>query len=55
MPVKQAGGGDKAHFVGRAVLGQGFEINGQIGHMGSFGQIGGFGGLGDRQDAGWQR
>jgi len=34
MPVKQAGGGDKAHFVGRAVLGQGFEISGQIGHGG---------------------
>ena len=36
VPVEQAGGGDEAHLVGGAVVGQGFEIGGQVAHGGSF-------------------
>jgi len=34
VAVKQAGGGDKTHLVRGAVLGQGFEFGGQVGHGG---------------------
>jgi hypothetical protein len=32
MPIKQAGGCDKAHFVLGTVVGQGLVFSGQIGH-----------------------
>ena len=32
VPIKQAGGCDKAHFVLGAVVGQGLEFSGQVGH-----------------------
>ena len=33
VAVKQTGGGNKTHLVGRAVVGQGFEFSGQVGHV----------------------
>jgi hypothetical protein len=32
VAVEQAGGGDEAHLVRRAVVGQGLEFGGQVGH-----------------------
>ena len=44
MAVEQAGGSDKAHLVRGAVIGEGLEFGGQVGHGGAF--VSGFVGIG---------
>jgi hypothetical protein len=39
VAVEQAGGGDEAHLVRRAVVGQGLELSGQVGHGLALGAI----------------